>query len=57
MVFTRCNVFYFPAEGEKVKRANKLETPGAITDSLETARRVIRTWLIVLGKTHDYPPS
>lgn len=25
---TRCNVSYFPNKGEKVKRANKFETPG-----------------------------
>jgi hypothetical protein len=25
---TRCNVSYFPNKGDKVKRANKFETPG-----------------------------
>jgi hypothetical protein len=30
---TRCNVSYFPNKGEKVKRANKFETPGPMTDS------------------------
>jgi hypothetical protein len=29
---TRCNVSYFPNKGEKVKRANKFETPGPQTD-------------------------
>jgi hypothetical protein len=29
---TRCNVSYFPNKGEKVKRANKFETPGPHTD-------------------------
>ena len=29
---TRCNVSYFPNKGEKVKRANKFETPGPLTD-------------------------
>ena len=29
----RCNVSYFPNKGEKVKRANKIKTPGPITDS------------------------
>jgi hypothetical protein len=30
---TRCNVSYFPNRGEKIKRANKFETPGPLTDS------------------------
>jgi hypothetical protein len=30
---TRCNVSYFPNKGEKVKRANKFETPGPLTDA------------------------
>jgi hypothetical protein len=30
---TRCNVSYFPNKGQKVKRANKFETPGPETDS------------------------
>jgi hypothetical protein len=30
---TRCNVSYFPNSGEKVKRANKFETPGPLTDA------------------------
>ena len=30
---TRCNVSYFPNKGEKVKRANKFDTPGPVTDS------------------------
>jgi hypothetical protein len=29
----RCSVSYFPNKGEKVKRANKFETPGPMTDS------------------------
>jgi hypothetical protein len=29
----RCHVSYFPNKGEKVKRANKFETPGPLTDS------------------------
>jgi hypothetical protein len=29
----RCNVSYFPNKGEKVKRANRFETPGPLTDS------------------------
>jgi hypothetical protein len=29
---TRCNVSYHPNKGEKVKRANKFETPGPNTD-------------------------
>jgi hypothetical protein len=29
---TRCNVSYYPNRGEKVKRANKFETPGPLTD-------------------------
>jgi hypothetical protein len=29
---TRCNVSYFPNKGEIVKRANKFETPGPLTD-------------------------
>jgi hypothetical protein len=29
---TRCNISYFPNKGEKVKRANKFETPGPLTD-------------------------
>jgi hypothetical protein len=28
----RCHVSYFPSKGEKVKRANKFETPGPLTD-------------------------
>jgi hypothetical protein len=28
----RCNVSYFPNKGEKVKRANKFETPGPAID-------------------------
>jgi hypothetical protein len=28
----RCNVFYFPNKGERVKRANRFETPGPLTD-------------------------
>jgi hypothetical protein len=28
----RCHVSYFPSKGEKVKRANKFETPGPMTD-------------------------
>ena len=28
----RCNISYFPLKGEKVKRANKFETPGPNTD-------------------------
>jgi hypothetical protein len=28
----RCNVSYFPNKGDKVKRANKFETPGPQTD-------------------------
>jgi hypothetical protein len=28
----RCNVSYFPNKGERVKRANKFETPGPNTD-------------------------
>jgi hypothetical protein len=30
---TRCNVSYSPNKGEKVKRANKFETPGPLTDA------------------------
>jgi hypothetical protein len=30
---TRCNVSYFPNKGDKVKRGNKFETPGPLTDS------------------------
>jgi hypothetical protein len=30
---TRCNVSYYPNKGEKVKRVNKFETPGPLTDS------------------------
>jgi hypothetical protein len=30
---TRCNVSYYPNRGEKVKRANKFETPGPLTDA------------------------
>jgi hypothetical protein len=30
---TRCNVSYFPNKGEKVRRANKFETPGPLTDA------------------------
>ncbi|MDQ3975919.1 MAG: hypothetical protein M3264_05265 [Thermoproteota archaeon] len=33
MVCTRCNVSYFPNNGERVKRANKFETPGPLTDA------------------------
>ena len=29
----RCNVSYFPNKGERVKRANKFETPGPLTDN------------------------
>jgi hypothetical protein len=29
---TRCNISYYPNKGEKVKRANKFETPGPATD-------------------------
>ena len=29
---TRCNISYFPNKGERVKRANKFETPGPNTD-------------------------
>jgi hypothetical protein len=29
---SRCNVSYYPNKGEKVKRANKFETPGPETD-------------------------
>ena len=28
----RCNVFYFPNKGERVKRANRFETPGPSID-------------------------
>jgi hypothetical protein len=28
----RCNISYFPNKGEKIKRANKFETPGPNTD-------------------------
>ena len=31
-ICTRCNVSYFPNRGEKVKRANRFETPGPETD-------------------------
>jgi hypothetical protein len=30
---SRCKVSYFPNKGEKVKRPNKFETPGPLTDS------------------------
>jgi hypothetical protein len=29
----RCHVSYYPNKGEKVKRANKFETPGPLTDT------------------------
>ena len=29
----RCHVSYFPNKGQKVKRANKFETPGPLTDA------------------------
>ena len=29
----RCNISYFPLKGEKVKRANKFETPRPLTDA------------------------
>ena len=29
----RCNISYYPNKGEKVKRANKFETPGPLTDN------------------------
>jgi hypothetical protein len=29
----RCHISYFPNKGEKVKRANKFETPGPATDA------------------------
>ena len=29
---TRCNVSYFPNKGQNVKRADKFETPGPLTD-------------------------
>ena len=28
----RCSISYYPAKGEKVKRANKIKTPGLATD-------------------------
>ncbi|MGI0001573.1 MAG: hypothetical protein ACRD42_00665 [Nitrososphaeraceae archaeon] len=28
----RCNISYYPNKGEKVKRANKIVTPGPTTD-------------------------
>jgi hypothetical protein len=28
----RCNISYFPNKGEKIKWANKFETPGPLTD-------------------------
>ena len=31
-ICTRCNISYFPNRGEKVKRANKFETPGPETE-------------------------
>ena len=31
-ICTRCNVSYFPNKGEKVKRANRFQTPGPETD-------------------------
>ena len=31
-VCSRCNISYFP-KGEKVKRANKFDTPGPLTDA------------------------
>ena len=30
---SRCNVSHFPNKGERVKRANKFETPGPLTDN------------------------
>jgi hypothetical protein len=30
---TRCNISYYPNKGDKVKRANKFETPGPLTDA------------------------
>jgi hypothetical protein len=30
---TRCNLSYYPNKGEKVKRANKFDTPGPLTDA------------------------
>ena len=30
---SRCSVSYFPNKGERVKRANKFETPGPLTDN------------------------
>jgi hypothetical protein len=30
---TRCNISYYPNKGEKVKRANKFDTPGPETDA------------------------
>ena len=30
---SRCSVSYYPNKGEKVKRANRFETPGPVTDS------------------------
>ena len=32
-VCTHCNISYFP-KGEKVKRANKFDTPGPLTDDM-----------------------
>ena len=29
----RCSVSYYPNKGEKVKRANKIKTPGPMTDN------------------------
>jgi hypothetical protein len=31
--YNRCSVSYYPNKGEKVKRANKIKTPGPMTDN------------------------
>jgi hypothetical protein len=51
---TRCNVSYFPNKGEKVKRANKFETPG---DEPNVIVQMVNDSTMLRPKKPSFPES
>jgi hypothetical protein len=54
---TRCNISYFPNKGERVKRANKFETPGPNTDIHGNITRDKRPIVSMIDNTPNLSPK
>jgi hypothetical protein len=54
---SRCNVSYYPNKGEKVKRANKFETPGPAIDKHGNITGEKRPIVSMINNTPNLSPK